>query len=182
MSAAQAGDALGRFLAWHQAERGRFVVASEHRFVVELSVGGRPVVLRGSMDRVEVDAEGFVHVVDLKTGKVAPTAREVAEHVQLAVYLAAVAEGAVTGLAGDRPGGAELVLLKHGLRDGLPKVARQPPAEPDDDGRTPVDRLLARAVVRLTEEDFPATPSQHCGYCEFRSVCPAQDEGRQVVR
>src|SRR5205823_548649 len=68
-----AREALGRFLAWHAAERGRELLGTEQRFEVEITVGGRPVVLRGSMDRVEVDADGSVHVVDLKTSKNPPS-------------------------------------------------------------------------------------------------------------
>src|SRR5262249_26639200 len=72
---AHAREALGRFLQWHDAagERGRELVGTEHPFVIEVTVGGRPVVLRGSMDRIEVDADGRVHVVDLKTSKTPPS-------------------------------------------------------------------------------------------------------------
>jgi superfamily I DNA/RNA helicase/RecB family exonuclease len=178
----RARDAVERLLAWHVADRGRRVVASEQPFLVRLTVGGRPVVLRGSMDRVEVDADGLVHVVDFKTSKQVPTAQQAAEHVQLGVYLKVVAEGALAELAGDRAAGAELVMLKHSTKGGLPKVVRQAPAQPDDEGRTPVDVLVAEAVRRMAEEEFPPTPNQHCTYCQFRAVCPARDEGRQVLR
>ncbi len=51
-----------------------------------LEAGRYAVRIRGSVDRVERDAEGRVYVVDFKTGKSAPTAAEVAHHPQLAVY------------------------------------------------------------------------------------------------
>ena len=65
-----------------------------------LVVGDREVVLRGSMDRVEVDRDGLVHVIDLKTGKNPPSGPKVAEHPQLGVYQVAVREGAVADLRG----------------------------------------------------------------------------------
>ena len=113
----EARKALERFLAWHTEDRGRTLVASEHPFTVSLAVGDREVVLRGSMDRVEVDRDGMVHVVDLKTGKNPPSGPKVAEHPQLGVYQVAVREGAVAdldGLGDAVSGGAELVQLRAG--------------------------------------------------------------------
>lgn len=90
-----ARQALARFLDWHAAERGRAVLGSEARFSIDLTVDGRPVRLRGSMDRIELDDGGRVHIVDFKTGRAAVSPREVAEHVQLGTYQLAVREGAV---------------------------------------------------------------------------------------
>jgi RecB family exonuclease len=176
---AHAREALGRFLVWHQADRGRELVGTEHAFRVEITVGGRPVVLRGSMDRVELDVDGRVHVVDLKTTKNPPSKGEIDKHVQLGVYQVAVAEGAVEGHR--ETGGAELVQLKHGTRDGLPRIQHQDPPEVGDSGFTWVEEVLRRGVGRLVTETFPPTPNQYCGFCAFRSSCPVQDEGRQVV-
>ncbi len=50
--------------------------------------------LRGRVDRLEVDADGRPVVVDVKTGKVALSARAAAEHPQLAIYQLAAALGA----------------------------------------------------------------------------------------
>ena len=75
------------------------------------------MVLRGLMDRVEIDADGQVLVVDLKTSKTPPTAGKVAEHVQLGVYQTAVQQGAVEGRSVS--GGAELVQLRNDAK-GLP--------------------------------------------------------------
>jgi superfamily I DNA/RNA helicase/RecB family exonuclease len=174
-----AAQALTRFLSWHESDRGREVLGTEQRFDVTVQVAGRDVRLRGSMDRVEVDADGRVHVVDLKTGKWAPTAGEIAVHPQLGVYQLAVREGAVPDRA--EPGGAELVQLKAGNRDGSPKVQQQPPPEPDDAGMTWVDGMLRGAVARMVGESFPPTPGKACQYCQFHAVCPARDEGRQVL-
>lgn len=133
--------ALERFLKWHVdsngARAGRMPVASEHDFDVTLEAGSYEVRIRGSMDRVEQDAEGRAYVVDFKTGKQAPSAAEVAHHPQLAVYQLAVREGAVDeAFEGERPdaGGAELVQLRQGApkKDGgetLPKVQAQQPLE-----------------------------------------------------
>ncbi len=181
----EARKALERFLMWHTDDRGRTLVASEHPFIVTLAVGDREVVLRGSMDRVEVDRDGLVHVVDLKTGKNPPSGPKVAEHPQLGVYQVAVREGAVADLGGLEDavsGGAELVQLRAGTKDGQPKVQGQQPLLVHDDGTTDIDRQLASAVESMAAELFPPTPGEACSYCQFKASCPARDEGRQVIR
>ncbi|MET7480077.1 ATP-dependent DNA helicase [Streptomyces sp. NPDC005648] len=177
--------ALERFLKWHVMDRtGRTPVASEHDFDVTLQAGDYEVRIRGQMDRVEADSEGRAYVVDFKTGKQAPTAREVEHHPQLAVYQLAVREGAVDeAFDGVRPepGGAELVQLRQGAakRDGgetLPKVQAQEPLEGEW-----VGDLLATAAGKVLDERFTPTSGQHCTHCAFRASCSARPEGRHVV-
>ncbi|MFJ9636425.1 ATP-dependent helicase [Streptomyces sp. NPDC101178] len=181
----QARAALERFLKWHVLDRGgRTPTASEHDFDVTLEAGGYAVRIRGSMDRVEEDAEGRAYVVDFKTGKGAPTKDEVAAHPQLAVYQLAVREGAVDEVFDGRrpePGGAELVQLRQPAPkkeggDAFPKVqAQEPPA-----GEW-VSDLLATAAGKVLDERFTPTTGTHCAHCAFRASCSAQPEGRQVV-
>ncbi|MGW6010415.1 ATP-dependent helicase [Streptomyces sp. NPDC055210] len=177
--------ALERFLKWHVMDRAeRTPVASEHDFDVTLEAGSYEVRIRGSMDRVERDAEGRAYVVDFKTGKQAPSAADVAHHPQLAVYQLAVSEGAVDeAFDGERPepGGAELVQLRQGApkKDGgetLPKVQAQEPLEGEW-----VGDLLATAAGKVLDERFTPTTGQHCTHCAFRASCSARPEGRHVV-
>ncbi|MFJ8280515.1 ATP-dependent helicase [Streptomyces griseoviridis] len=177
--------ALERFLKWHVMDRaGRTSVASEHDFDVTLEAGDYQVRIRGSMDRVEADADGRAYVVDFKTGKQSPTSGEVARHPQLAVYQLAVREGAVDdAFGGERPepGGAELVQLRQGAakRDGgdtLPKVQAQQALEGEW-----VGDLLAGAAGKVLDERFTPSAGQHCTHCAFRASCTARPEGRQII-
>jgi len=187
--------AVQRFLHWHGAERGRRTIATEHRFEVTVETPAGAVTLRGSMDRVEVDAAGRVHVVDFKTGRQAPTGPEVEAHPQLGLYQLAVSRGALadpdadsdpdaedrTGpvLAPPQLGGAELVHLRLEHK-GLPKVQRQAPlAAPD--GTTWVEHLLLTSQRRVLAEDFPPVPNESCDRCAFRRCCSAWPEGAGVV-
>ncbi|MCM2411878.1 ATP-dependent DNA helicase [Streptomyces sp. RKAG290] len=181
----QARVALERFLRWHVMDRtGRTPAASEHDFDVTLEAGEYEVRIRGSMDRVERDAEDRAYVVDFKTGKQSPTKDEVARHPQLAVYQLAVREGAVDDVFdGRRPesGGAELVQLRQPAPkkeggDAVPKVQAQQP--PDSEW---VSDLLATAAGRVLDERFTPTTGQHCTHCTFRASCSAQPEGRHVL-
>ncbi|MFF0060567.1 ATP-dependent helicase [Streptomyces sp. NPDC005279] len=180
--------ALERFLRWHVMDRGgrggRAPAATEHDFDVTLEAGEYEVRIRGSMDRVEQDAEGRAYVVDFKTGKQTPTRDEVAAHPQLAVYQLAVREGALDEAFDGRrpePGGAELVQLRQpaAKKDGgdeLPRIQAQEPLS-----GAWVGDLLATAAGRVLDERFTPSTGQHCTHCSFRASCSAQPEGRQIV-
>ncbi len=175
----EARAALRRFLHWHVAQRDRSLVTTEVGFAVELSTPGGPVLLRGFMDRVELDREGRVHVVDLKTGKKPFSKNDIAGHAQLGTYQLAARRGALDEVLPERPevGGAELVMLRVDSA-GSPKVQQQPALGPSPSW---VEDLLDTAVRRVLGERFPPTPQERCGRCPFRTCCPAQPEGRQVI-
>ena len=176
----EAEEAIARFVSWHGTDRGRELLAAEHAFAVELTVGGEPVVLRGSMDRVERDHDGRIVVVDFKTGRSAPRGKDVEAHPQLGAYQVAVRAGAADELAGVAavPGGAELVHLRQEVH-GEVRVQHQRP--PDEAATWVADDQLAHAVATVRGETFVAAPNRHCDRCEFRTSCPAQPEGAAIV-
>jgi RecB family exonuclease len=175
----EAASAVRRLVRWHADRGDRTTVGAEHEFTVEVPVGDDVVRLRGSMDRVEVDSEGRVHVVDFKTGKNKPTVEEISQHPQLGVYQVAVLHGAVPGHT--ESGGAELVHLRQELKasPGMPVVQAQD--APTADAPFFADDLIktSRDAVRL--EQFTATLNQHCDRCPFRRSCPAQHDGGPTV-
>ncbi|MBD3933780.1 ATP-dependent helicase [Streptomyces chumphonensis] len=186
--------ALERFLRWHVLDRsGRRPLATEQTFDVTLPVGSDGsdgfdgadgavrIRVRGSIDRVEEDAEGRVYVVDFKTGRNKPSTADVERHPQLAVYQLALREGDPALEAG----GAELVHLRVGAPkkeggDALPAVQRQEPLSADPAGEW-IGDLLATAAGRVLDERFSPDPGRHCAHCAFRSSCPALPEGHHVV-
>jgi RecB family exonuclease len=183
------GVALTRFLEWH-AGNPRKLVGTEERFetVVELDSGAQ-VSLFGYADRLELDADGRVVVVDLKTSKTAPSGPGVQRHVQLGLYQYAVDHGAVDDLApgahspasGAASGGAELVQL--GLPDGASAVVQQqPPFSDDGPERLALRQQVDRAAALVRSENFPAVAGEHCRDCDFRPICPIQGAGSVTSR
>jgi superfamily I DNA/RNA helicase/RecB family exonuclease len=173
--------ALTRFLA-HRARVGaRTVLATEHpvRAAVTLPDGQR-VALHGYADRLELDVDGQVVVIDLKTSKYAPTAEEILVHPQLGLYQLAVENGALADVEGVPPdagsGGAELWQLRHDVRTKL-KVQRQEPQEPDVEGVRPIEHQLMAAGSAVRDERFPARPGSQCEHCSFTALCPAKNSG-----
>ncbi|WBB49249.1 PD-(D/E)XK nuclease family protein [Verrucosispora sp. WMMA2044] len=174
---ARAEAMVDKLLRWLAANPRR-LLAIEQEFAVRLDDPHRPVELTGRVDRLEVDADGRLVVVDLKTGKsTAVTEGEVAEHPQLGAYQAAVEAGAFAEF-GDEPGGAALVQLGTGAKDAREQA--QPPATdgPEAGWATALVRRTAETMAAAT---FAAVANSKCRVCPVRSSCPVSGQGRQVV-
>ena len=176
--------ALARFLTWHHANARTLVgVEAGFRAVLDLPTG-ETVRLDGYADRIELDADGRVVVVDLKTGRSKPSDKSVLTNVQLGLYQLAVDHGAAAGLVEEPAvaGGAELVHL------GLPgeatgaTVQRQPDQPDDGAERAALRGRLARAATLLRTESFPAIAGNHCRDCEFVPICPIKSAGPVVAQ
>ncbi|MCP2030425.1 superfamily I DNA/RNA helicase/RecB family exonuclease [Okibacterium sp. HSC-33S16] len=101
---------------------GSETISAEGTFAVELG----QVTLSGKIDRVERMPNGEVVIVDLKTGKNAPTKSQVADNPQLGGYQLALAANAIEGTsADDASGGAALLYVSGGARGKSYKVLAQ---------------------------------------------------------
>jgi RecB family exonuclease len=174
---AEVEAALARFARWH-ARSDRDVLATEHRLRAEVPLPNGVVVrITGFADRLEIDADGNVVVVDLKTGKYPPTDKDLPSNAQLGLYQLAVDHGAVDDLVPSaRSGGAELVQLRKEVR-GEAKVQRQPPQQPGDDGCTTVETQLMSAAAVIRSERLVARAGPHCEQCGFQAMCPIKGTG-----
>ncbi len=183
---AQLRQALERLCHYHRT-CGRTVVDTEHSFDVTIPVDGLPadaaISIRGSIDRVEVDGDGGVHLIDFKTGKNPPSDVSVRTDAQLGMYQAAALAGAVEEVhdASDLAGAALVQLRREAgkAHPDEPKIQPQPPLDPDDDNWL-FDPVRV-AVEHIRAEDFPATPNAACDHCAYRAVCPAQSDGQEVI-
>src|SRR5699024_7583122 len=148
-------------------------LAVEAPFEVEL---GR-VRLRGSIDRIEGDETGL-RVVDLKTGKVAKSARAAEEDLQLAAYQAAVREGALDEDlgpdAGQRLNGAQLVYV--GTPTRRPSVRTQT-ALPRAEDPAWFDTVVDRVAGEVSGSQVTARVNSHCSRAAVRTSCALQPEG-----
>jgi superfamily I DNA/RNA helicase/RecB family exonuclease len=158
---------LEKFVEYHK-ETTREVKGAELRFDVKL---GRARII-GTVDRLEVEADGSLFIIDFKTGSSAITKEEAKKNLQLASYQLGVAEG---GFAeGDRSAGAELVYL--GTDSAGPAVKQQ----------FAIDLEETKATIETIGEGmgaatFFATVNKRCKGCPVRKSCPVQSDGRAVI-
>lgn len=192
-------EAMVERLAGYLAHSGE-PLAVEARFEVALD----RALVRGSLDRVEraggdVPASGVpgapdvpraadgpdpvpVRVVDLKTGRTAPTAQEATTNPQLGAYQLAVDAGAVEGLPpGAVSAGAQLVYVSD-VNRAKAAVREQPALGPDTpDAPSWARTHIEEVAERMAASSFAATANPLCDRCPVRRSCPLRDEGRQVV-
>lgn len=186
--------AIGRFLAF-QRDHASTPQRSEVDFnrVVEVrtpSGGVERLLMKGSIDRIEVIDGNGVLVFDYKTGGKQSSGKEVLENAQLRYYQYAVSLGLLDetldelGGTGDyEPAGGALVHLR--VPDGVkgkgptyPKVQEQPSLTSYPEW--PV-RVLGAGLEVVRNEAFVAAIGDHCDYCRMKPVCPLQPEGRQEL-
>ncbi|GAB3257672.1 ATP-dependent helicase [Nocardioides dilutus] len=174
--------ALGRFLRWHHDNpRTLLGIEAGFRAVVELPDGER-VALGGYADRLELDGDGRVVVVDLKTARAKPSDKSVLTNVQLGLYQLAVDHGGADEALGRgvAAGGAELLHLGLTGDDADAAVQRQPAQDDDGPERGALRERLGRAAALLRTENFPAMAGQHCRDCDFVPICPIKSRGPVV--
>lgn len=160
---------LQRFAQYHRTNN-RDVEGVELGFEFEL---GRAVV-RGSVDRLEVDSDGRFFVVDFKTGK-AIGKKEAAENLQLACYqLGVVLNAFEKKFTNPEVSGSHLVFLGH---DTIEVATRErPPIDVEE-----VSGHLERIATEMAAPIFIAKKNEFCGFCPVKSSCPVHLEGRSVI-
>lgn len=161
-----AQDVLRRYHQRHAASY-RLPAATEAWF--ELPVTDQAVVV-GSIDRVDVDDDGALHIVDYKTNRRVGDRRRVAGSLQLALYALACRH-----LYGRLPATVSLDFV-------VPGVEVRVPLEDLDLDAAEAAVLTTADRVRAGE-DTP-TPGPLCDWCDHRAICPAwptDDDGETAL-
>jgi superfamily I DNA/RNA helicase/RecB family exonuclease len=175
---------LTAFRTWLVESRreGLSEVAVERGLTLSLpgADGGPDVVLRGRVDRLELDAKGRPVIVDVKTGKTALSKDDAEKHPQLAVYQLATVLGAFQDVLDGpkQPGGARLLFLADQSSDGKPKERIQPAL--DVEGVQAWRAEVGAAASVTAAATFTATENADCERCGVRTSCPVSDDGRGV--
>ncbi len=165
-------EKLEKFYKWHaenKSKRTLFAVEAEFSKVI-----GR-ALFNGSVDRVEIDGEGRLYIVDLKTGASDISKAKAEENKQLAGYQLAVYEEAFKEQSpGNQSAGAELLFLGNDSKSASAK-----PQSPKDH-----QEVLAQVVAAadaMSANEFIATVNDRCRMCAVKGLCPIQPQGRTVI-
>jgi len=162
---------LGTFIRYHR-ETKRTILSVEQSFNVTI---GRAQI-RGSIDRIEIEADGSLFVIDFKTGQEAISQKKMPENLQLAAYQLGVIKGGLAKVTDSiTTSGAELVYL---AKETI-KISKrtQGVINPDDF----IDRISVIAEG-MGAASFTATINNRCKGCPVRSSCPVQSDGRTVIQ
>ena len=158
---------LEKFVAYHNSTK-RTVVDAEIRFDVKL---GRARI-KGSVDRLEVEADGSLFIIDFKTGGTAISVKEAIGNLQLASYQVGIAEGGFT--QGTKTAGAELVYLGTDSQNATLRSQHVIDVEATKE-------KLNEIAEGMGASHFFATINKRCKGCPVRKSCPVQNDGRTVI-
>jgi superfamily I DNA/RNA helicase/RecB family exonuclease len=163
---------IEKFVKYHTASlEERTIVGVEAAF--EVTVGRAKI--RGSVDRLEVTADGGLFIVDFKTGANAISKNDAISNLQMQAYQLAVIEGGFTDIHESRASaGAELVYVGSKTIDATTR--RQPPVDADE-----IRAEIKDIAEGMSGSEFLASINQRCNQCNVRNACPIQSEGRTVM-
>jgi RecB family exonuclease len=169
----RAEQMVDKLVAWLAANPRR-LAAIEAEFMVNLDAVTR---IKGRVDRLEIDEQGRLVVIDLKTGKTTSvTEADLPEHPQLGAYQAAIEAGGFAEF-GDQSGGAALVQL--GSHAGVKEQVQEPLSSAPDPGWAA--DLVKRTGATMAAATFQAVANAKCRTCPVRTSCPVDAKGRHVT-
>jgi len=171
----RAAEMVRKLAEWLRTNT-RVFVAAEQDFEVTI---GR-AVLKGQVDRLERDDEGRLFVVDLKTGKHAPTKVELDTHAQLGSYQVAVEVGAFDEVAAGARESGGAALVQVGTSTVKAAINGQLPLSESGDPGWALE-MIERSARGMAGNVFAAIDNDMCRSCPVRTSCPVRDEGRQVT-
>jgi len=150
---------LRRFAQNHDVSITPFMVEDYHS--AELT---NTILLKGRIDRVDKEADGSLHIIDYKTGKI-PT--EI-NQIQLHIYALILSKKLDLPLKK-----ASYLYLEAGEFRTVELAAAD----------------LARATTFVidivdricTEKEYPTTPNTYCWNCDFLEICPSKEEASKFT-
>jgi RecB family exonuclease len=171
---ARAQKMLERFSVFHSkslADNNRSVAGVERSF--EITVGR--AVIRGNVDRIEVDSEGKHYIIDFKTGKKEISGDDAKTNLQLACYqLGVVLDGFAEKLTSTAVSGAQLVYLASKNKS---YSTREQDALVDVEA---TQTILEEIAVGMGGATFTARKNDMCKGCKVKPSCPLYLEGKAV--
>jgi putative RecB family exonuclease len=148
---------------YFRLEDPRAVEPTKREEPVEVQIS-EDLLLRGFVDRIDIDEDGLMAVIDYKTGKAPPPAYEAKAMFQMKFYALVLWKQ-----TGSIPKTLRLMYLGDG------SILEYTPDESDLNATQRRVSALWAAIKRcMTTGDFPANPSALCRFCNHHQHCPQQ--------
>jgi putative RecB family exonuclease len=122
------------------------------------------ILLKGRIDRVDKEADGSLHIIDYKTGKMP------AEINQLQLHIYALILSKKQDLPLKK---ASYIYLEAGKLRTI-ELTSQDLAQATSYVIDIVDRICQ-------ENEYPATPNIYCWNCDFLEICPSKEEAAKFA-
>lgn len=122
------------------------------------------ITLLGKIDRVDREDDGSLHIVDYKTGRIPAPLNETQLHIY-ALILSKEQDLPVSR--------ASYLFLEAGELRTL-----QTSAVDSERAASYVIDLVDRICA---EREYPATPHEYCGTCDYIEICPRKDEAAKFA-
>ncbi|HYN14736.1 MAG TPA: ATP-dependent DNA helicase, partial [Terriglobales bacterium] len=148
---------LREFVRLQQAAPPVEVIGTERGF--EITLAG--VRVKGRLDRIDRIAGNRVAIVDYKTGK-PRTPQHADKSLQLSIY--ALAARAKWDYDAER-------LVFYNLADNTEVASERDPRQLEE-----ACQRVAGVAAQIAAGNFDPKPGFHCGWCAYRSLCPATEE------
>ncbi len=169
----EASKMITRFVHYH-AVSPRKVLAVETSFTVEI---GR-ARLHGNADRIEIDLDENLYIVDFKTGHTMIPDKGSDENMQLAAYQLGAIKGGFSKITDSTTTtGAELVYLAN-------SASKEPKIKTRKQGVINAESFeieIKKIAEGMGASTFLATVNEKCSGCPVRTSCPAQSDGKSVI-
>src|SRR4051794_21139312 len=130
--------------------------------MLQAEIGG--VLVRGIIDRLELDADGGLVVTDYKTGRAPSTNYQQGRLGGVTFYALLCQE-----LFGVMPAQVKLIYLGDGLT-----ITTEPTEQSIRALKNKLRALWSAIATACEREDFRPRPGPLCNWCSFQAFCPAQ--------
>lgn len=132
------------------------VIGVEKRF--ELNVGNN-IVLNGAIDRIQIDADGIIHVGDYKTVKNKKYLKDDFFQLLTYAYVIMSEDPTITTVR------ASYILLRYDFEHITTEFHK-------DEVMGVQQKYIDYVNAMLTEKDFKPNPTALCNYCDYQEFCP----------
>ena len=165
----EAVEMLTRYASKHAPDEPH-IAAVEYPFEFEQS----GIVIRGKIDRIDMDQRGRVTLIDYKTSRLPLKPSQAKREMQLGLYALYVAQASDIELHGKTLGNLPEAVTYYYLREEEPEVTIH--YEPGD--LSGHEERVAAVAAGIRAGDFPTTENTRtCDFCDYKDlICPKWEQ------